>query len=52
MHYPKLAVKVDEAVKAGTPLFFDKNHPEMFFASPVSGVVTAIERGESGVSLY
>lgn len=43
---PKLTVKVDDAVKAGTPLFYEKNHPDMFFASPVSGVVTAIERGE------
>ncbi|MCE5205072.1 MAG: Na(+)-translocating NADH-quinone reductase subunit A [Porphyromonadaceae bacterium] len=43
---PKLAVKVDDAVKAGTPLFYEKNHPDMLFASPVSGVVNAIERGE------
>lgn len=43
---PKLAVRVDDAVKAGTPLFYEKNHPEMFFASPVSGIVTAIDRGE------
>ncbi len=49
---PKLAVKVDDAVKAGTPLFFDKNHPGMFFASPVSGTVTAIERGEKRRILY
>ena len=43
---PKLAVKVNDAVKAGSPLFYEKNHPEMLFASPVSGVVTAVERGE------
>lgn len=43
---PKLAVKVDDVVKAGTPLFHEKNHPEMVFVSPVSGVVTEIERGE------
>lgn len=43
---PKLAVRVDDAVKAGTALFYDKNHPDIHFASPVSGVVTAIERGE------
>jgi len=43
---PKLAVRVDDAVKAGTPLFYEKNHPEMFFASPVSGIITAIDRGE------
>lgn len=49
---PKLAVKADDAVKAGSPLFFDKKHPEMFFASPVSGVVTAIERGEKRRILF
>jgi Na+-transporting NADH:ubiquinone oxidoreductase subunit A len=49
---PKLAVKVDDTVKAGTPLFFDKNHPEMLFASPVSGVVSAVERGEKRRILY
>lgn len=43
---PKLAVKVNDTVKAGSPLFYEKNHPEMLFASPVSGVVTAVERGE------
>lgn len=43
---PKLAVKEESLVKAGAPLFYDKQHPEMFFASPVSGVVTAVERGE------
>lgn len=49
---PKLTVKVDDTVKAGTPLFFDKNYPEILFASPVSGVVTAIERGEKRRILY
>ncbi len=27
------------------PLFIDKNHPELKFVSPVSGVVTSVERG-------
>lgn len=49
---PKLAVKVDDVVKAGTSLFYDKNYPEVTFASPVSGVVTAIERGEKRRILY
>ena len=43
---PKLAVKVDDVVKAGSALFFDKNNPDMKFVSPVSGVVTAVDRGE------
>ncbi|MDD3908536.1 MAG: NADH:ubiquinone reductase (Na(+)-transporting) subunit A, partial [Proteiniphilum sp.] len=43
---PKLAVRVNDAVKAGSALFYEKNHPEMLFASPTSGIVTEIERGE------
>lgn len=43
---PKVSVHVDDRVKAGSALFYDKEHPEVVFASPVSGVVTAIERGE------
>lgn len=43
---PKLAVKINDAVKAGDTLFYEKNYPEMLFASPVSGVVTDIVRGE------
>lgn len=43
---PKLAVKVDDRVKAGNALFYAKDHPELLFASPVSGVVTEIVRGE------
>jgi Na+-transporting NADH:ubiquinone oxidoreductase subunit A len=42
---PKLAVKPGDVVKAGEPLFYDKKHTEMLFASPVSGEVTAIDRG-------
>lgn len=49
---PKLTVKVGDAVKAGSPLFFDKNNSGMLFASPVSGVVTNIERGEKRRILY
>lgn len=43
---PKLLVKCGDQVKAGTPLFFDKSRPEIVFTSPVSGVVSAINRGE------
>ncbi|MGQ1908530.1 Na(+)-translocating NADH-quinone reductase subunit A [Marinifilum sp. RC60d5] len=43
---PKLKVKVDTEVKAGSPLFFDKYCPEINFASPVSGKVIAVNRGE------
>lgn len=43
---PKLLVKVGDKVKAGTPLFFDKYQPEVQYVSPVSGEVTAVNRGE------
>ena len=42
---PKVVVKEQEYVMAGGPLFIDKNHPEVQFVSPVSGVVTSEERG-------
>ncbi len=43
---PKLEVKIDEQVKAGTPLFIDKSQPDVKFTSPVSGRVVSINRGE------
>lgn len=43
---PKAVVKEGESVKAGTALFIDKNHPEVKFVSPVSGVVLGVDRGE------
>lgn len=43
---PKVVVKEGDKVKAGDALFINKNYPEMTFASPVSGTVTAVERGE------
>lgn len=41
-----LCVKVDDAVKVGTPLFEDKHCPEIKIVSPVSGRVVAIDRGD------
>lgn len=43
---PKLLVKAGDRVKAGTPLFFNKNNERILFTSPVSGVVAAVNRGE------
>ncbi len=43
---PKLLVKVGDRVKAGNALFFDKNNPRVLFTSPVSGTVSAVNRGE------
>jgi Na+-transporting NADH:ubiquinone oxidoreductase subunit A len=43
---PKLAVKAGDIVKAGTPLFYNKQNPAVKFTSPVSGMVHSILRGE------
>ena len=43
---PKVVVKEGDVVKAGEALFVNKQYPEVAFASPVSGRVTAVERGE------
>ena len=43
---PKVVVREGDHVKAGDALFINKVYPEVKFASPVSGVVTAVERGE------
>ncbi len=43
---PKLTVKEGEEVKAGSPLFYDKQREEILFTSPVSGEVVEIKRGE------
>ncbi len=43
---PKLLVSEGDVVKAGDPLFFDKNHEAVRYAAPVSGEVIAIRRGE------
>ncbi len=43
---PKVVVREGDHVKAGEPLFVDKNCPEVRFASPVSGEVTAVVRGD------
>lgn len=46
---PKMMVQEGDWVKAGQSLFHDKRNPEMRFASPVSGKVTAVVRGEKRV---
>ncbi|OZV69197.1 Na(+)-translocating NADH-quinone reductase subunit A [Winogradskyella aurantia] len=42
---PKLVAKEGTHVKAGEPLFYNKDNESMKFVSPVSGEVTEIERG-------
>ena len=43
---PKAVVREGDRVKAGTPLMVDKGRAEIKFVSPVSGVVTGINRGD------
>jgi len=43
---PKMIVKQGAEVKAGEPLFYNKNIEEMLFVSPVSGELIEIERGD------
>ncbi len=43
---PKVVVREGDMVRAGDALFVNKLHPEVRFSSPVSGRVTAVERGE------
>lgn len=49
---PKVLVKEGDAVKAGTPIFYDKKHPELKIVAPVSGIVQEIARGERRKLLY
>ncbi len=46
---PKLLVAEGDSVKAGTPLFYNKNNENITFTAPVSGVVKVIHRGEKRV---
>ena len=43
---PKIIPKLCDQVKVGTPIFYDKYHPEVKFCSPVSGILQVINRGE------
>lgn len=43
---PKVVVHVGDHVKAGEALFVNKLYPDVKFASPVSGEVTAVVRGD------
>jgi len=48
---PKLILKVGAKVKAGTPVFFDKENEKIKFSSPVSGEIVEIVRGARRVIL-
>ncbi len=43
---PKVVVTVGDEVKAGDTLFFDKKRPEIKYASPVSGEIVEVRRGD------
>ena len=43
---PKVVVKEGDRVLAGDALFVNKQFPDIRFASPVSGMVTGVVRGE------
>lgn len=43
---PKVVVKEGDHVLAGDALFINKSFPEVGFASPVSGTITEVVRGE------
>lgn len=43
---PKAAVAAGDAVECGTPLLYDKKHPELKLVSPIAGTVKDVVRGE------
>ena len=43
---PRLLVKEGDAVLAGSPVLSDKKNPDVLVASPVSGTIQSIVRGE------
>ena len=43
---PRLLVKEGDSVLAGSPVFSDKNNPDILITAPASGTVKAIVRGE------
>lgn len=49
---PKVVVHEGDTVKAGDALFVNKQYPEVKFASPVSGTVLEILRGERRKVLF
>jgi Na+-transporting NADH:ubiquinone oxidoreductase subunit A len=45
----KVLVEPGAEVKAGTPLMYDKDHPELQITAPVSGEVVEVRRGDKRV---
>lgn len=49
--FPRLLVKEGDELKAGSPVFADKQRDELLFTSPVSGKVSEVRRGPKRVLL-
>lgn len=43
---PKMEVSIDDQVKIGTKIFFDKNNPKVHFCSPVAGKILDVKLGD------
>ena len=43
---PKMMIKEGDNVKAGSPLFFERNQEDILYTAPVSGEIVEIKRGE------
>lgn len=48
---PKMLVKEGDIVKAGSPIFYDKNNEQVKFVAPLSGTIAEIKRGAKRVIL-
>jgi Na+-transporting NADH:ubiquinone oxidoreductase subunit A len=48
---PKMLLKPGDRVKAGTPLFYNKNNPQILFTSPLSGTVMEVVRSDKRLIL-
>lgn len=46
LNRPKLVVREGDNVKAGSPVFFERNVEDILYTSPVSGEIVEIKRGE------
>jgi len=43
---PKILLKINDEVKVGTPIFIDKNDPDVMHVSPCSGRIESIDYGD------
>ena len=43
---PKVLLKINDEVKVGTPIFIDKNDPDVMHVSPCSGKIESVDYGD------